>query len=184
MQGTMSRPGTGAMSKSRSHTVILHVLYFINHRTNCEKLIMFHVFPSKDRILFIYVCRHGDDVSRVQTGIPKLRKSCYTVVALKTCSIARLLLLFILFFAKSHDKLVRPGTGKIWTVEGDEKLDEKMEEGDLNRSSHLLICTLVIVSVFVSGTRNWCKKMEKCDLKGLPSSYFAPSIIVQDELFH
>ena len=26
--------------------------------------------------------------------------------------------------------------------------------------------------------------MEKCDLKGLPSSYFAPSIIVQDELFH
>ena len=28
----------------------------------------------------------------------------------------------------------RPGTGKIWTVEGDEKLDEKMEEGNLNRS--------------------------------------------------
>merc|ERR1712010_66849 len=29
----------------------------------------------------------------------------------------------------------RPGTGKIWTVEGDEKLDEKMEEGDLKSLS-------------------------------------------------
>ena len=26
--------------------------------------------------------------------------------------------------------------------------------------------------------------MEKCDLKGFPSSYFATIIIVQDELFH
>ena len=41
--------------------------------------------------------------------------------------------------------MVRPGTGKIWTVEGDEKLDEKMEEGDLKRS---LFC--IFVSAFVS----------------------------------
>ena len=31
--------------------------------------------------------------------------------------------------------LFRPGTGKIWTVEGDDKLEQKMEDGDLNRLS-------------------------------------------------
>ena len=36
---------------------------------------------------------------------------------------------------KLNKRLSRPGTGKIWTVEGDEKLDEKMEEGDLKRFS-------------------------------------------------
>ena len=35
---------------------------------------------------------------------------------------------------------VRPGTGKIWTVEGDEKLDQKMEEGDLKRSFNWIQC--------------------------------------------
>ena len=95
LQGTMSRPGTGAMSRSRWTSL------WSNHLREMQQDISF----SRHKIKMFWL-----ELLRLELELE--------------VELLRLEL---------ELELLRPGTGKIWTVEGDEKLDEKMEEGDLKR---------------------------------------------------